>query len=214
MILNVEYLDNWEKLGKFIGMLNQHKNEWATTKDGDEYGQLGDYYLHPFSKKDYLYVYNKETKEQIGWVDRAGFVREFPWQLFSTEGNSGYDLRAAIDEPIIIKPNERALIKNGIKISFGEGFDSNVEFQIRARSGLAYKKGIMVVNGIGTIDHNYRGELGTILYNSGKEDFVVNRGDRVSQGVICPIFKPEIVMVDKVDETDRGTGGFGSSGIK
>ena len=106
------------------------------------------------------------------------------------------------------------MIKNGIKISFGEGFDSNVEFQIRARSGLAYKKGIMVVNGIGTIDHNYRGELGTILYNSGKEDFVVNRGDRVSQGVICPIFKPEIVMVDKVDETDRGTGGFGSSGIK
>jgi dUTP pyrophosphatase len=72
----------------------------------------------------------------------------------------------------------------------------------------------MVVNGVGTVDYNYRGEVGTILYNSGKEAFTVNRGDRVSQAVICPIYKPEIVMVDKVDETDRGTNGYGSSGVK
>lgn len=214
MKLNIEYLDNWEKRGEFLGILNQNKDKWATVKDGDEYGQLGDYFLHPFLKKDFLYVYDKETKEQIGWLDRTGIVYRFPWVLFSTEGNSGYDLRAAINEPIVIKPNERALIKNGIKISFGEGFDSNVEFQVRCRSGLAFKKGIMVVNGVGTVDYNYRGEVGTILYNSGTEDFVVNRGDRVSQAVICPIYKPEIVIVDKVDETDRGSNGYGSSGIK
>lgn len=214
MKLNVEYLDSWEKRGEYLGIFNDNRDKWATVKDGDEYGQLGDYFLHPFFKKDFLYVYDKETKEQIGWLDRTGIVYRFPWVLFSTEGNSGYDLRAAIDEPIVIKPKTRALIPNGIKISFAEGFDSNVEFQVRCRSGLAFKKGIMVVNGVGTVDYNYRGEVGTILYNSGKEAFTVNRGDRVSQAVICPIYKPEIVMVDKVDETDRGTNGYGSSGVK
>lgn len=212
MKLNVEFLDNWEKVGKIIGDIRGEI--FATVKDGDEYAQQGDYFRHPFLDEDFLYVYDKETKEQLGWLDNEGYIHEFPWVLFSTYGNSGYDLRAAITEPVVIKPHHRALIKNGFKISFGEGFDSNVEFQVRARSGLAYKKGIMVVNGVGTVDYNYRGEVGTILYNSGDEDFVVNRGDRISQGVICPIYKPEITIVKSVDETDRGTNGFGSSGVK
>lgn len=219
MILNVQYLDNWEKHGEAIDGANPwddaYRGKYVSYKSGEEYSWCNRTYFHPFLRTEVLPVYDNETKQQVGWMDKDdGQVYKLPWLIESTRGNSGYDLRAAILEPVVIKPNTRALIPNGIKISFGEGFDSNVEFQIRARSGLAYKKGIMIVNGIGTIDYNYRGEIGTILYNSGTEDFVVNRGDRISQGVICPIYKPEIEIVDLIDTTDRGTRGFGSSGVK
>ena len=137
------------------------------------------------------------------------------WGLVSSkEGDSGYDLRAAISEQIVLAPGERKVVPNGIKTQLSSSiYGSDVEIQIRPRSGLAAKKGISVVNAPGTVDFSYRGELMTILLNTGNEDFVINPGDRISQMVICPIYKPEIVEINEVHETDRGDNGFGSSGV-
>ena len=138
------------------------------------------------------------------------------WGLVSSkEGDSGYDLRAAISEPIILHPGERAIVPNGIKTQLQSGiYGFDIEIQIRPRSGLAAKKGITVVNAPGTVDYSYRGELMTILLNTGKEDLVIEPGDRVSQMVICPIYKPEVIELKEVHETNRGDNGFGSSGVK
>lgn len=137
------------------------------------------------------------------------------WGLVSSkEGDSGYDLRAAISNPITLMSGERAVIPNGIKTQlYSSIYGTNVEIQIRPRSGLAAKKGITVVNAPGTVDYSYRGELMTILLNTGNEDFVINPGDRISQMVICPIYKPEVFEINEVNETDRGNNGFGSSGV-
>lgn len=136
--------------------------------------------------------------------------------LSSTDGNSGYDLRAAISETIVLKPNERKVIPNGIAVELetSEEVGTNAEIQVRPRSGLAAKKGITVVNTPGTIDIVYRGELMTIILNTGTEDFEINPGDRISQAVVCPIYKPEVEEVVEVSETERGSNGFGSSGVK
>lgn len=123
------------------------------------------------------------------------------------------DLRAATSEPIILKAKEFKLIPNGFK---AELISENnlLELQIRGRSGLAFKHGIGLVNGIGTIDYNYRGEFGTILINHSDKDFVINPGDRISQMAISPIYRPTMT-IGKVDiETDRGAGSFGSTGKK
>lgn len=138
------------------------------------------------------------------------------WGLISSkEGDSGYDLRAAVSEPIILHPGERATIPNGIKTQLqSEIYGSDIEIQVRPRSGLAAKKGISIVNAPGTVDHSYVGQIMTILLNTGKEDFVIEPGDRISQMVVCPIYKPEIVELKEVHETDRGDNGFGSSGVK
>ena len=134
------------------------------------------------------------------------------WGLVSSkEGDSGYDLRAAISEPIVLSPGESKVVPNGIKTQLYSSI--NVEIQIRPRSGLAAKKGITVVNTPGTVDYSYRGELMTILLNTGHEDFVINPGDRISQMVICPIYKPDVFEINEVNETDRGDNGFGSSGV-
>ena len=125
--------------------------------------------------------------------------------------DSGFDLRAAINEPMVIKPGTYALIPNGIKLQLES--DTNLwEIQTRPRSGLAAKNGISIVNAPGTIDYGYRGELKTILINLGQEDFVVQPGDRIAQAVVCPIARPEIVAVIVTDDTTRGAGGFGSTG--
>lgn len=131
--------------------------------------------------------------------------------------DSGFDLRAAINTPIILKPLERALISAGIRISF-EAENENghlYEMQIRARSGLAAKYGIGVVNGPGTVDYGYRGEIKIPLINWGQEDFIIQPGDRIAQAVICPIIQAKIETVETVeDETSRGAGGFGSTGTR
>lgn len=143
-------------------------------------------------------------------------------EVSSKDGDSGYDLRAAIDEPIELKPGERRVIPNGIKTELildgieSESFhalDQSVEIQIRPRSGLAAKKGIMVVNTPGTVDFSYRGEVMTILFNSGTESFQINPGDRIAQMVVCPIFKPVIQRLEDTSKTERGEGGFGHSGV-
>lgn len=132
-----------------------------------------------------------------------------PLPSYETENSAGMDLRACIDENIIIKPGERKLIKTGFAIAL----EKNFEAQIRPRSGLALKNGITVLNTPGTIDADYRGEIGVILINFGNEDFVVENGMRIAQMVISPIVQPELIEVEELDETKRGKGGFGSTGV-
>jgi len=133
----------------------------------------------------------------------------YPLPEYKTKGSAGMDLQANIDSPITLKPMERALIPTGIYLSIPEGYEA----QVRARSGLAIKHGISLVNGIGTIDSDYRGEIGVILINFGNEGFTINPGDRIAQIVFSKYEKAELVEVETLDTTERGKGGFGHTGI-
>lgn len=129
---------------------------------------------------------------------------------YKTLGASAMDLVAAIDEDIIIPSGEIKIIPTGIAIELPH----NTEAQVRSRSGLAIKKGIAVVNGIGTIDEDYRGEICVGLINLSKEDFTIQRGDRIAQMAIMEVLKPQIEVLDELSETQRADGGFGSTGVK
>ena len=129
---------------------------------------------------------------------------------YATDGASGMDLRAFIDEPITLKPMERSLIPTGLFVQIPEGYEG----QVRARSGLAIKHGIGLVNSIGTIDSDYRGELKIPVINFGNESFTINNGDRVAQLVIASYERVTPIVVSELDETDRGEGGFGHTGVK
>ncbi|PIR39658.1 MAG: dUTP diphosphatase [Alphaproteobacteria bacterium CG11_big_fil_rev_8_21_14_0_20_39_49] len=129
---------------------------------------------------------------------------------YATEHSAGMDLQAAIAEDITLKPNQRAIIKCGISIALPDGYEA----QIRPRSGLAYKSGITVLNAPGTIDADYRGEVGVILINLGEDSFTISRGDRIAQMIIAPYIKADLQVVTKLSETVRGAGGFGSTGLK
>ena len=129
---------------------------------------------------------------------------------YATVQSAGVDLRAFTDEPIILKPMERKLIHTGLYISLPAGYEA----QVRPRSGLALKKGITVLNTPGTIDADYRGEIGVILINLSTEDFVIENGERIAQMVIASHEQANFQTVDELDETDRGTGGFGHTGVK
>ena len=128
---------------------------------------------------------------------------------YETSGSSGMDLQAYISEEIILKPGERKLIPTGLSVAIPE----NLEIQIRPRSGLAYKKGISVVNTPGTIDSDYRGEIKVLLINLGKEDFVIKKFERIAQMVVCPITKVVLSETNDLPDTIRGEGGFGSTGV-
>lgn len=128
---------------------------------------------------------------------------------YETEGSSGMDIRAYIEEPITIEPGKRALIPTGLYMEIPTGY----EVQIRARSGLAVKYGIGLTNGIGTIDSDYRGEIKVALINWGEDTFVVNDGDRVAQMVVSRYEKVDIIKVEELNETARGSGGFGHTGV-
>ena len=127
---------------------------------------------------------------------------------YKTEGSSGMDLMAFIENPITIKSQNSALIPTGLSIAIPE----NTEVQIRPRSGLAAKSNISVLNTPGTIDSDYRGEIKIILFNHGKEEFTVNNSDRIAQMILIPIFKAEFEEVEELPKTIRGSGGFGSTG--
>lgn len=127
---------------------------------------------------------------------------------YHTVHAAGMDLAACIDEPIVLEPHGRAIIPTGIAIALPPGYEA----QIRGRSGMAAKHGVMPANGVGTIDADYRGEVGVILLNTSDEPFVVEPGMRVAQMVIARYETAELVEVDELDETDRGQGGFGSTG--
>ena len=129
---------------------------------------------------------------------------------YKTDGSSGVDLSAFLDKKVVIKPNSSELIPTGLQVAIPE----ELEIQIRPRSGLAAKESIGVLNSPGTIDSDYRGELKIILFNHGKEDFIINNGDRIAQMVLVPIIKMEFEEVDSLPDTVRGQGGFGSTGKK
>ena len=127
---------------------------------------------------------------------------------FETTQSAGMDLRANIDAPVVLQPGDRTLIPTGIKIALPEGYEA----QIRPRSGLAYKHGITVLNSPGTIDADYRGDVGVLLINHGREAFTIEDGMRVAQMVVAQYSQFEWESVEDLDETARGTGGFGSTG--
>ncbi|MAK12744.1 MAG: dUTP diphosphatase [Candidatus Pelagibacter sp.] len=128
---------------------------------------------------------------------------------YKTAGSSGLDLEAFIHENLILKPNQTVIVPTGLSIAI----DNNLEIQIRPRSGLAVKSNISVLNTPGTIDADYRGEIKVILINLGEKDFIIKKGDRIAQMVICPIIKAEIEVVNELPETLRGNSGFGSTGV-
>lgn len=129
---------------------------------------------------------------------------------YETEGAAGMDLRANINESITLKTLERVVVKTGLFIALPVGFEA----QVRPRSGLAAKKGVTVLNAPGTIDADYRGEVGVILINLSSESFTVENGERIAQMVIAKHERAEWQEVEVLSETSRGTGGFGSTGIK
>ncbi len=149
------------------------------------------------------------TKTQIQ-ILRLPHAEGLPLPTYETAGSAGMDLRAAVpeDQPIVLAPGQRVLAPTGLKIALPPGYEA----QVRARSGLALKHGIVCPNAPGTIDSDYRGECGVILANIGAEPFVIRRGERIAQLVIARHERADWIEVETLDETARGTGGFGSTG--
>lgn len=135
---------------------------------------------------------------------------DIPLPTYESEGSSGMDIRASVQKPVLIRPGEIKLIPTGLAVSVPPGYEA----QIRPRSGLALHRGIGMVNSPGTIDSDYRGEIGIILVNWGTESFTVKRGDRIAQMVFSNVYRGHLVEVDDLDATGRGQGGFGHTGLK
>lgn len=129
---------------------------------------------------------------------------------YATPQSAGMDLRANIESPITLRPLERKLIPTGLYIALPEGYEA----QVRPRSGLALKHGLTVLNAPGTIDADYRGEVGVVLVNLSQDDFVINDGERIAQMVIARHEQAAFVVVDELDETERGAGGYGHTGVR
>jgi len=140
-------------------------------------------------------------------VKRVGEVR-VPLPRYQTDGAVGMDLCAALSEPIVIQPGSRRMIPTGLALAIPRGFEG----QVRPRSGLAWRSGISIVNSPGTIDSDYRGEVGIVLINHGTESFAVVPLARIAQLVIAPVVRAEICATEDLDATARGTGGYGSTG--
>lgn len=143
-------------------------------------------------------------------IQRLPHSEGLPLPAYETAGSAGMDLRAAVpdDQPLTLAPGQRVLVPTGLKIALPLGYEA----QVRARSGLALKHGIICPNAPGTIDSDYRGECGVILANIGAESFVIRRGERIAQLVIAKHERADWVEVEELDETARGAGGFGSTG--
>ena len=142
---------------------------------------------------------------KIKVVSKGGYMPEY-----ATEGSAGADLRAYLPEgPVTLKPGERRLIPTGLFVELPQG----MEAQVRARSGLAIKHGIGLVNGVGTVDSDYRGEWNVPMINWGSEAYTINNGDRIAQVVFSLYIQAEFEAAEKLDETERGSGGFGHTGI-
>lgn len=135
-----------------------------------------------------------------------------PLPRYETSGAAGLDLPAAVpaDQPLVLQPLQRALVPTGLKMAIPAGFEG----QVRARSGLALKQGLALVNAPGTIDSDYRGEIGVLVINLGQEPITLTRGMRIAQLVICPVMQCRIEAVASLDESARGEGGFGSTGVQ
>jgi dUTP pyrophosphatase len=141
-------------------------------------------------------------------VKRLAHNADLPLPAYETAESAGMDLRAAVQESVTLAPGARALVPTGLAIALPPG----LEAQVRPRSGLALKHGVTCLNSPGTIDSDYRGEVAVILINHGQEAFTIHRGDRIAQMVIVPVLQARWLEVDVLSETDRGEGGFGSTG--
>lgn len=143
-------------------------------------------------------------------IKRLNQGNDLPLPAYESKGSSGMDIRADVKAPILLNPGEIKLIPTGFALSVPLGY----EVQIRPRSGLALKHGVGLVNSPGTIDSDYRGEVGIIMTNWGPEPFAIKRGDRIAQMIISRVFQADLVETDDLDDTSRGQGGFGHTGIK
>ncbi len=144
-------------------------------------------------------------------IVREPYAEDLPLPSYATPGSAGLDLIAAIPEtePVVLEPGKRALVTTGLRIAVPLGYEA----QVRARSGLAIKHGIGLVNAPGTIDSDYRGVVQVILINWGDAPFTIRRGDRIAQMVLCPIASAVLVECEELSGTERGSGGFGSTGV-
>ena len=133
-----------------------------------------------------------------------------PMPTYATSQSAGMDLRANLEEPVVLHPMERRLIPTGLHIALPEGYEA----QVRPRSGLALKHGLTVLNAPGTIDADYRGEIGVVLINLSQEDFTINDGERIAQLVVARYEQVEFSLVETLDETERGEDGYGHTGVK
>jgi len=159
----------------------------------------------------YLGLALKSMVEQVEVkIQRIEGNEDLPLPRYMSSGASGMDLFAAVTEPVTIPPKEVAVIPIGIRIAVPDGFEA----QIRPRSGLAARHGIGILNSPGTVDSDYRGEVRVVLFNFGKEPFIVNRGDRVAQMVITRVARATLVEQDHLEDTPRGNGGFGHTGFQ
>ncbi|MFH1350755.1 MAG: dUTP diphosphatase [Pseudomonadota bacterium] len=141
-------------------------------------------------------------------VKRLGGHQDIALPSYETNGSSGMDLRAAVEEDLILRPGEIRLVHTGIAVSIPEGYEG----QVRPRSGLALNHGIGMVNSPGTIDSDYRGEIGIIMINWGHKPYTIRRGDRIAQMTLSRVYQAQIVETDHLNPTQRGEGGFGHSG--
>ncbi len=148
---------------------------------------------------------NKSVTMKIQVVNRS----HHPLPQYATAQSAGMDLRAFLSEPVTLQPMQRALVPTGLYIALPEGYEA----QVRPRSGLALKRGITVLNAPGTIDADYRGEVGVVLINLSNEPFVVNDGERIAQLVIARHETADLIEVETLDETERGAGGYGHTGV-
>ncbi len=142
-------------------------------------------------------------------VRRLDHNRDLPLPRYETSGAAGMDLLAAVTSDVVLQPGARAIVPTGLQMAIPAGF----EVQVRPRSGLAAKNGVTVLNSPGTIDSDYRGEVGVILINHGTEPFTITRGSRIAQMVIASVTQGTLVEADTLDATARGAGGFGSTGV-
>jgi dUTP pyrophosphatase len=143
-------------------------------------------------------------------VRRKEGCQDVPLPRYMSEAAAGMDVCAANDEPVVLEPGQVRLIPTGLYLAIPAGYEG----QVRPRSGLALKHGLVIVNSPGTIDSDYRGEVGIIVGNIGSQTYTVERGSRIAQLVIAPVVRAEIEIVDTLDETSRGVGGFGHTGTK
>ncbi len=143
-------------------------------------------------------------------VKRLPHAEGLTLPAYATADSAGLDLQAAIAEPIVLQPGQRKLVPTGLAIALPPGFEA----QVRPRSGLALKHGITVLNAPGTIDADYRGEIGVVLINHGDQAFTINRGERIAQMVVAAYSQVRWQAVEELTDTQRGAGGFGSTGVK
>ena len=142
-------------------------------------------------------------------IQRLEHARDLPLPSYESRQAAGMDVRAALAEPLILQPGERALVPTGLRMALPAGY----ELQVRPRSGIAWREGLTMLNSPGTIDSDYRGEVKLLAVNHGREPVTVRHGDRMAQLILAPVIQAVVEESDRLDETERGEGGFGSTGV-